>query len=73
MDHSYYSLLDNPGSVPNMDKSWAISIPSRMDRQGPRGVHNGIRAAALGHNGSVATEMIKEEEPQLEQSNLPNK
>lgn len=38
-----------------------------MDRQGPRGLHNETRAVALGHDGSVAIEMMKEEEPQLEE------
>lgn len=66
MDNNYYSLLDNPGSVPNRDKSLVTFIPSRMDRQCPRGVPNKTRAAALGHDGSVATEIIKGKEPQLE-------
>lgn len=66
LDNSYYCLLDSPGSVPNRDKSLVTFIPSRMDRQCPRGVHNETRAAALGHDGSVATEIMKGKEPQLE-------
>lgn len=46
------------------------SIPSRTDRQCPRGGPNETRIAALGHHGSVSTKMMKGEEPQLEQTEM---